>query len=77
MLGRWLDPLEELLGHKKFLLSDEKPSSLDALALGYFSLILGAEVPDRWAARIMEDRFPKLVAWVHREAPKTLLQSSG
>jgi sorting and assembly machinery component 37 len=77
MMSRWIDPLEELLGRKKFLLSDENPSSLDAMALGVFSLILGAEVPDRWAGTIMEDRFPKMAAWVRQEAPKTLLKSSG
>jgi sorting and assembly machinery component 37 len=73
MMARWIAPLEELLGRKKFLLSDDRLSSLDALALGYFSLILDVDVPDRWASRILEERFPKLVKWVRREAPSSFL----
>jgi hypothetical protein len=77
MMTRWIEPLEELLGQKKFLLSDERLSSLDALVLGYFSLILDVEVPDRWASRILEDKFPKLVLWVRREAPGSFLKAPG
>jgi Glutathione S-transferase, C-terminal domain len=75
MMARWIEPLQELLGQKKFLLSDERVSSLDALALGYFSLILDADVRDRWASTILEEKYPKLVKWVRREAPKSFLKS--
>ncbi|KAF2671774.1 hypothetical protein BT63DRAFT_452278 [Microthyrium microscopicum] len=67
IVARFLEPLEELLGKKRYFLSNKSPSSLDALVLAYLSLILEVKVPDRWAAEIVENS--KLTDWIKREAP--------
>jgi hypothetical protein len=60
------EPLEELLSNKAYFLDDERPSSLDALALGYLGLIQEVELPDRWAKEILDTKYPKLAKWVER-----------
>jgi sorting and assembly machinery component 37 len=62
-------PLAELLGDKKYFFDDERPSSLDALVLGYVGMMLRAELPDRWAKEILETKYPTLLKWIVREAP--------
>ncbi|KAK4693353.1 sorting and assembly machinery component 37, partial [Lecanoromycetidae sp. Uapishka_2] len=58
------EPLQKLLGQKKYMLLDEKPSSLDCLALGYLSLALLPDLPQRWLAEGMKARYPELCAYV-------------
>ena len=58
-----LDPLNELLGEKRWFLCTEKPSSLDALALGYLSLALVPEAEASWMREGVR-RYPKLCAFV-------------
>lgn len=60
------EPLAQLLGSKRYMLSDENPSSLDCLALGYLSLALIPKVPQKWLADGMQARYPKLCAYVGR-----------
>ena len=57
-------PLQQLLGKKKWMLSQEKASSLDCLALGYLSLALIPEVPQSWLAEGLRGRFPDLCKYV-------------
>ena len=58
------EPLQQLLGQKRFLLSDKKSSSLDCLALAYLSLALLPEVPQPWLADCMKSRYPRLCDYV-------------
>lgn len=58
------DPLQQLLGKKRWMLSDERASSLDCLALGYLSLALIPEVPQSWLAEGLRARYPDLCRYV-------------
>lgn len=57
-------PLQQLLGKKKWMLSDERASSLDCLALGYLSLALIPEVPQSWLAEGLRGRCPELCKYM-------------
>ena len=59
-----LKPLQQLLGKKKWMLSDERASSLDCLALGHLSLALIPEVPQAWLAEGLRARYPDLRRYV-------------
>ncbi|KAI9715271.1 MAG: hypothetical protein M1812_006082 [Candelaria pacifica] len=60
----FLDPLQDLLGEKRFFFSDHQPSSLDCLALGYLSLAIYPDLPQAWLARTMREKFGRLCAYV-------------
>lgn len=61
------EPLEQLLGAKKYLLSDgQQPSSLDMLVLGYLSLVLFPEVPSKWLRESLRTKTPRLAKYVER-----------
>jgi sorting and assembly machinery component 37 len=64
LMKRSFGPLEELLGKKKYMMSETKPSSLDALAIGYFGLVTKAQVKNRWAVNIMADCLPNLTRYI-------------
>ncbi len=57
-------PLQQLLGKKKWMLSDESASTLDCLALGYLSLALIPEVPQSWLSEGLRERYPGLCKYV-------------
>jgi hypothetical protein len=59
-------PLEELLGRKSYLLSDDGPSSLDCIALGYLSLMLFPPLTHRWLADAFKQRHPQLKKYTER-----------
>ena len=63
LIARAVGPLDELLGQKGYFLSERRACSLDAIALGYFKILLDAEVPDPWAAKLLAEKFPRLVRW--------------
>ena len=60
----FFDPLVELLQGKYYLISSEKMTSLDCIALGYLSLALVPEVPHSWLAETMKKRYPALCHYV-------------
>ena len=60
----FLEPLQHLLGQKRFLLSDQSPSSLDCLALAYLALALLPKVPQSWLADTTKARHPELCRYV-------------
>lgn len=62
----FVEPLQELLGKKRYLLSDDIPSSLDCLALGYLSLALVPELPFPWLRDDIMAQAPRLAAYVKR-----------
>jgi sorting and assembly machinery component 37 len=66
MVDAFVAPLEELLGGKDYLLSDEIPSSLDCLALGYLSLALVPDLAYPWLSQAVETYSPRLVGCVNR-----------
>jgi hypothetical protein len=65
-----LESMEERLVRNggKWIGSESDPTILDAVVIGYLALILTTKVPDRWAVDIIEDKTPKLAAWVKKEA---------
>ena len=61
-----LEPLSELLGDKSWFLSNDEPSTLDALALGYLSLAMVPDLPSSWLREGIETKYPKLKDFVER-----------
>lgn len=63
-------PLEEMLEKRQvgggYLLSDDLPSSVDCLALGYLALAIKPEVPFSWLRECIGDKAPQLAAYVER-----------
>ena len=57
-------PLQQLLGKKTWMLSNERASSLDCLALGYLSLALIPDVPQSWLSEGLRGRYPDLCRYV-------------
>ena len=60
----FLSPLQELLGEKRYMISDEGLSSLDCLAFAYLALSLIPNVPQSWLADSMKTRYPALCTYV-------------
>jgi sorting and assembly machinery component 37 len=59
----FMQPLQDLLGDKKLLLSTQ-PTSLDCLALGYLALAIYPELPSSWLLTETRKNFPKLCTFV-------------
>jgi sorting and assembly machinery component 37 len=66
----FFEPLQDLLGEKRYLVSGQQFSSLDCLALGYLSLMLIPELPQPWLSKTMRAKFPGLVAWTLELRPE-------
>ncbi|KAL8792274.1 MAG: hypothetical protein Q9195_005153 [Heterodermia aff. obscurata] len=62
----FLGPLQQLLGKKSYMLSDDHPSSLDCVALAYLALAYTPQLPHAWVHEIMTARYPELCAYVDR-----------
>ncbi|KAL8827173.1 MAG: hypothetical protein Q9170_007115 [Blastenia crenularia] len=60
----FLEPMETLLGGKRYLLEGDGMTSLDCLALGYFALALVPEVPQSWLQQAMKSHYPDLCRYV-------------
>ena len=60
-----IEPLDELLENKRFLLSDDKLGALDCVVLGYVSLGLVKDLPSPWLKEGIQ-QFSKLAAYVER-----------
>ena len=58
--------LQELLGQKQYMLSEDRPSSLDCLAWAHLALALLPELPQPWLAESMRARYPSLCTYVNR-----------
>lgn len=58
------EPLAQLQQDKHYLLSEERMTSLDCLALGYLSLALMPEVPQPWLSQAMKSKYPPLCRYV-------------
>lgn len=58
------NPLEQLLGKKRYLISDNEPSNLDYLAFAYLALALIPVVPQPWLAETMRVEHPTLCTYV-------------
>ena len=60
----FLQPLQDLRSQKRFFI-DEKPTSLDCLAIAYLALALYPDLPSPWLANAIRRDFPQLGAFVH------------
>lgn len=60
------EPLENLLGQKRYLLSETAPTSLDCLVAGCISPILWATLPQEWMKRSLESKHPSLARYIRR-----------
>ncbi|PYI05815.1 mitochondrial import receptor subunit [Aspergillus sclerotiicarbonarius CBS 121057] len=63
------EPLEEILGEKKYFLhtGEAGPTSLDCLALGYLSLALVPELPNSWLRDAMRSKAPQVTEYTERQ----------
>lgn len=64
MLDGFCGPLNQLLGNKRYMLSDYESSSLDCLALGHLAMALIPKLPQPWLAEVMRGRYPQLRKYV-------------
>lgn len=60
----FFEPLHQLLDGKRYMVSNERPSSLDCLAFAYLALSLLPDIPQRWLADSMKSRYPTLCVYV-------------
>lgn len=58
------NPLEQLLGKKRYMISDKEPSNLDYLAFAYLALAFIPVVPQPWLTETMRAKHPTLCAYV-------------
>lgn len=58
------NPLEQLLGKKRYMLSNKEPSNLDYLAFAYLALALIPVVPQPWLTETMRAKHPALCSYV-------------
>ena len=61
-----LEQVETLLADKTYLLADDRATSLDCLALGYFSLALVPDLPFSWLHDAVTTKAPKLSRYIER-----------
>lgn len=66
LTAEFFEPLEELLGNKSYLLSDEHPTSLDCLVIGLLSLALVPELPYPWLRESLQAKAPRLAEYTER-----------
>jgi hypothetical protein len=73
-----LENTEEMLvkNNMKWIMSEEHPSLLDAVVIGYVGLIITTEVPDTWAKDILYKKTPRLADWV-LEKTKVIFDGSN
>lgn len=64
------EPLQQLLGDKKYLLSDTHPTTLDALVLGYLVLAYVPDLPAPWLRESLKSKTPRLASYIERMRPK-------
>lgn len=62
----FLGPLQQLLGKKHYMLSEDQPSSLDCVALAYLALAYTPQMPHGWVTEAMSARYPELCRYVDR-----------
>ena len=60
----FLQPIQELLGAKEYLLSEKQPSGLDCLVVGYLSLVLQPRLPQPWLSNKVRLSFARLCGYV-------------
>lgn len=62
------NPLEQLLGKKRYMISNKEPSNLDYLAFAYLALALIPIVPQPWLTETMKAKHPTLCTYVENLA---------
>jgi sorting and assembly machinery component 37 len=64
------EPLNELLGHKEWFISDVV-TSLDCLAVGYLALMQAPHLPHDWLRSTLKEKYPRLGKWTAKFARST------
>ncbi|KAK3080850.1 hypothetical protein LTS18_012528 [Coniosporium uncinatum] len=72
LANSFLQPLNDVLGDREWLISDDEPPSVDCLAFGYLALMVYPPLPQTWLVETVRSRFPKIHTYVQR-ARQTLL----
>lgn len=57
-------PLVQLLGKKRYMISNNEPSNLDYLAFAYLALAFIPVVPQPWLKETMREKYPTLCTYV-------------
>lgn len=58
--------ITELQKQSKSYFSAKEPRAMDYLLIGHLSLIVHADVPNKWLANILTESYPDLARWVDR-----------
>ena len=67
--AEFLDPLEEMLGEKDWLL-DDRHTTADFLAVSVLALMyLPMGLPQNWMKNAIATKYPRLARWVETQAP--------
>lgn len=66
LVTAFLDPLQDYLRDKTYLLGGDEPTSLDCLAVGYLGLMFYPDVPMDSLRHIMKSKFVKVCRYVER-----------
>lgn len=66
LTAEFFEPLQALLGKKQYFITNEHPTSLDCLALGYLALALIPEVPYPWLREALQTKAPLLAEYTAR-----------
>lgn len=68
LVDAFCEPLDAILGAKAHFASDHQASSLDCLATAYLSLMLKPDVPQKWLAEGITQRWPRLGKYANTAA---------
>ena len=60
----FLEPIQRLLGQKRYLLTEDGPTRLDCVAFAYLSLARIPSLPEPWLAELMLSRYPTLCVYL-------------
>ena len=64
LVGEFAAPLQALLASKRFLISEDQPTSLDCLAVGYLQVACIRELPLSWLADALRTEFETLCTYM-------------
>jgi hypothetical protein len=70
-----IGPFAELLGNKRFFMSDTQPASVDSVILGFLGLIFGVQASNSWAVDIIKQKYSALGNWLDIQSQEVFLKS--
>ncbi|KAF2212250.1 hypothetical protein CERZMDRAFT_26171, partial [Cercospora zeae-maydis SCOH1-5] len=66
LADNFLEPLQDMLGDKTYLLDTDGPTAVDCIVAAYLGLMLFPKLPQDWLATTMRRRYKRLAAYTER-----------